>query len=90
LVRWVVPLLGEINSMRLGLFSFACQAILLAFSSSPRWIYLSVTFSMFSNLVYPSVSSLVSKIVVESEQVSQSVLSFLHDSDMSRARRREH
>lgn len=70
LVRWIVPNLGEINSMRLGLFSFSCQAILLAFSASPKWIYLSVTFSMLSNLVYPSISSLVSKIVVENEQVS--------------------
>lgn len=69
LVRWIVPKLGEVNSMRLGLFSFSCQAVLLAFSSSPKWIYLSVGFSMLSNLVYPSISSLVSKIVVESEQV---------------------
>lgn len=70
MVRYIVPVLGELQSMRLGLFCFAVQAVLLAFSSSPGWIFVSVTFSMVSNLVYPSISSLVSKIVTEEEQVS--------------------
>lgn len=71
LVRYIVPVLGELQSMRLGLFCFAVQAVLLAFSSSPLWIFTSVAFSMLSNLVYPSLSSLVSKVVAEEVQVSE-------------------
>ena len=63
LVRIIVPILGEARSMRLGLFSFACQCAVVAFSTEPTMIFVSVLFSMFANLVYPSVSSLVSKIV---------------------------
>lgn len=69
MVRYIVPWLGELHSMRLGLLCFAVQAVLLAFSSSPSWIFASVAFSMVSNLVYPSISSLVSKIVTEEQQV---------------------
>ena len=68
LVRIIVPYLGETNSMRLGLFAFAVQCILVAFSRTSQAIFVSVLFSMFANLVYPSISSLVSKIVEEDMQ----------------------
>lgn len=68
LVRIIVPYLGETNSMRLGLIAFAMQCIVVAFSTSSEWIFVSVLFSMFANLVYPSISSLVSKIVEEDMQ----------------------
>ena len=68
LVRIIVPYLGETNSMRLGLVAFAIQCIVVAFSTSSEWIFVSVLFSMFANLVYPSISSLVSKIVEEDMQ----------------------
>lgn len=68
LVRVVVPQLGEINSMRLGLLAFACQCFIIAFSTDLTWIFVSILFSMISNLVYPSVSSLVSRTVSEAQQ----------------------
>ncbi len=68
LVRVIVPYLGEINSMRLGLLAFACQCFVIAFSTDLTWIFVSILFSMISNLVYPSVSSLVSRTVSESQQ----------------------
>lgn len=68
LVRYIVPWLGETNSMRLGLLSFAAQCVLVAFSSSDVMIFVSVLFSMLANLVYPSISSLVSKTVDEAQQ----------------------
>lgn len=67
-VRYVVPFLGETVSMRLGLASFAVQCVLVAFSTSSDMIFISILFSMIANLVYPSVSSLVSKIVDEDVQ----------------------
>jgi MFS transporter, DHA1 family, tetracycline resistance protein len=63
LVRIIVPWLGERNSMKLGLFSFALQCLVVAFATEPVMVFVSVLFSMFANLVYPSVSSMVSKIV---------------------------
>ena len=48
--------------MQLGLLAFACQCVIVAFSTSPFWIFVSVLFSMLANLVYPSLSSLVSKV----------------------------
>jgi MFS family permease len=68
LVRVIVPIIGESNSMRLGLLSFSVQCILVAFSTSPLMIFISVLFSMVANLVYPSISSLVSKVVDERNQ----------------------
>jgi DHA1 family tetracycline resistance protein-like MFS transporter len=68
LVRYIVPWLGETNSMRLGLLSFSAQCVVVALSSSPVMIFISVLFSMLANLVYPSISSLVSKIVDEDQQ----------------------
>ena len=68
LVRIIVPLIGETNSIRLGLTAFSIQCIVVAFSRSKTAIFVSVLFSMFANLVYPSISSLVSKIVEEDMQ----------------------
>lgn len=68
LVRVLVPRIGEMAAMRLGLASFAIQTVLLAFSNSPTLIFVSILFSMISNLVYPSISSLVSKLVEERTQ----------------------
>lgn len=59
---------GEVNTMRLGLFAFACQTVMLALTTSQRMIFISISLSLLSNLVYPSVSSLVSKSVPESAQ----------------------
>ena len=68
LVRIVVPRIGELNSMRLGLIAFSLQCLLVAVSTNPAWIFLSVLFSMGANLFYPAVSSLVSKVVSEDSQ----------------------
>eukprot|EP00605_Chrysophyceae_sp_TOSAG23-4_P002765 GSChrysophyteH1.ASY1.ANO1.3049.1 assembled CDS len=68
LVRIIVPVLGEVNSMRLGLLSFSFQCIVVAFSTTPTMIFVSMLFSMVANLVYPSMSSLVSKTVPEDMQ----------------------
>ncbi len=67
-VRIVVPYLGEKNSIRIGLASFAIQCCIVAGSTSSFGIFLSILFSMLSNLVYPSISSLVSKVVEQSSQ----------------------
>ena len=68
LVRIIVPRIGEMHAIRLGLLSFAIQCTVLAFSTTEHHIFISVVFSMFANLVYPSMSSLVSKIVDEETQ----------------------
>ena len=68
LVRLIVPVIGEMQSIRLGLFAFAIQCVVLAFSTRVEHIFISVVFSMLANLVYPSMSSLVSKIVEEEMQ----------------------
>lgn len=68
LVRYIVPYLGEMQSIRLGLVCFSIQTMLLAFSNSPLTVFIAVSFSMLSNLIYPAVSSLVSKIVEERKQ----------------------
>lgn len=68
LVRIVVPAMGELNTIRLGLIAFAVQCFIIAFSTSAQWIFVSVIFSLLSNLVYPSVSALVSRVVGEDEQ----------------------
>lgn len=65
LVRVVVPRVGETNAMRIGLVCFALQCVVVGVCTSPEWIYLSVLFSLGANLVYPSVSSLVAKVVSE-------------------------
>ncbi len=67
-MRLVVPILGENFSMRLGLLAFSIQCVIVTFSTSTLWIFVSVLFSMLANLVYPSISSLVSKVVDEDSQ----------------------
>lgn len=68
LVRLIVPAIGEVNSIRLGLLGFSMQSFIVAMSTTQEWIFISVLFSMISNLVYPSISSLVSKVVDEEVQ----------------------
>ena len=68
LVRIVVPWLGEINSMKLGLAFFSVQCLVVAFSTSMSWMYASVVFSMVANLVYPSISALISRVSEEDVQ----------------------
>jgi predicted MFS family arabinose efflux permease len=70
LIRIIVPRIGEVASIRVGLVAFAIQALIVAFSTKPEHIFFSVFFSMITNLVYPSCSALVSKIVEEDEQGS--------------------
>jgi DHA1 family tetracycline resistance protein-like MFS transporter len=60
LVRIMVPLLGEKKSTRLGLMSFALQCFLLGFAYEGWHLFVCVAFSLLGNLVYPSLSSLVS------------------------------
>jgi MFS transporter, DHA1 family, tetracycline resistance protein len=68
LVRIVVPSIGELHTIRLGLVAFAIQCLIVACTQSAEWIYISVLFSLLSNLVYPAMSSLVSRVVTEAEQ----------------------
>lgn len=71
LVRFIVPYLGEIRSIKLGLLAFAVQCFIIAWATTIEQLYVSIAFSMLSNLVYPSISSLVSKIMeVEGNDIS--------------------
>jgi MFS family permease len=72
LVRLIVPILGEKQSMRLGLAAFSVQCVLLSFAYEGWHLFLCVIFSMVGNLVYPSLSSLVSG-SVEPEAVGESL-----------------
>ena len=60
LVRIMVPLLGEKRAMKVGLVSFAFQCIVLGFAYETWHLFLCAAFSLLGNLVYPSLSSLVS------------------------------
>eukprot|EP00574_Skeletonema_japonicum_P001986 CAMPEP_0201739000 /NCGR_PEP_ID=MMETSP0593-20130828/45545_1 /ASSEMBLY_ACC=CAM_ASM_000672 /TAXON_ID=267983 /ORGANISM="Skeletonema japonicum, Strain CCMP2506" /LENGTH=808 /DNA_ID=CAMNT_0048233237 /DNA_START=44 /DNA_END=2469 /DNA_ORIENTATION=- len=60
LVRIVIPSLGEPSSMRLGLMSFTLQCILLALAGSPWQLFFCAVLAIPGNLVYPSITSLVS------------------------------
>lgn len=68
LVRCVVPCLGERNTIRVGLVAFALQCVAVAVATSPTLIWASISLSLLSNLVYPAVSSLVSRSVHPSAQ----------------------
>ena len=68
LVRIVVPAIGEVASMRVALVAFAIQAVIIAFSKTSTGIFVSVFFSMITNLFYPAISALVSRTVAEDEQ----------------------
>jgi DHA1 family tetracycline resistance protein-like MFS transporter len=60
LVRIMVPILGEKRAMRVGLISFAIQCCILGFAYDVWHLFVCAAFSMLGNLVYPSLSSLVS------------------------------
>jgi DHA1 family tetracycline resistance protein-like MFS transporter len=60
LVRIIVPLLGEKRAIKLGLVSFALQCIVLGFAYEGWHLFLCAAFSLLGNLVYPSLTSLVS------------------------------
>lgn len=59
-VRFVVPIVGEKKSMKMGLIAFMLQCIVLAFAYEPWHLFLCVALSTIGNLVYPSLTSLVS------------------------------
>jgi DHA1 family tetracycline resistance protein-like MFS transporter len=63
LVRIFVPRLGEKLTMQIGLLGFAAQCVLIGLASAPWMIFASMCGSLLSNLVYPSISSLVSRSV---------------------------
>ncbi|KAL7575987.1 hypothetical protein ACA910_000775 [Epithemia clementina (nom. ined.)] len=60
LVRIMVPMFGEKRSMKIGLISFAFQCVVLGFAYEPWHLFACAFFSLLANLVYPSLSSLVS------------------------------
>jgi len=63
LVRYAVPLLGERLTLQIGLLGFSCQCFIIGLSTSVWMIYTCMIFSFLANLVYPSISSLVSRSV---------------------------
>ncbi|KAL3784662.1 hypothetical protein HJC23_012178 [Cyclotella cryptica] len=63
LVRVAIPALSERRAMRVGLASFSMQCILLAVVDSPWHLFACDALAVPRNLVYPSVSSLVSATV---------------------------
>lgn len=60
LVRIAVPLLGEKRATQIGLISFGIQCAVLALAYESWHLFVCVGFSLLGNLVYPSLSSLVS------------------------------
>lgn len=60
LVRIMVPLLGEKCATKVGLMAFLLQCIVLGLAYEGWQLFLCTAFSLFANLVYPSLSSLVS------------------------------
>ena len=63
LVRMIVPSIGEKKSMRLGLAAFFLQCLVLGFAYEGWQLFICVLISMVANLVYPSLTSLVSSAV---------------------------
>mmetsp|Transcript_39089 Transcript_39089/g.51547 ORF Transcript_39089/g.51547 Transcript_39089/m.51547 type:complete len:453 (+) Transcript_39089:36-1394(+) len=63
LVRYTVPVLGERLTLQIGLLGFAAQCVIIGLATSVWMIYSCMIFSFLSNLVYPSISSLVSRSV---------------------------
>jgi len=72
LVRFMVPLFGEKRAIRIGLISFGLQCLLLGVANDSWQLFVCVALSMLGNLVYPSLSSLVSGIV-EPEKVGEAL-----------------
>ncbi|CAN0001640.1 unnamed protein product [Ectocarpus sp. 4 AP-2014] len=68
LVRWMVPKLGEKLTLQIGLLGFAAQCVLLGLAHSEWMVFASMGGSLLSNLVYPSISSLISRSVATSKQ----------------------
>jgi len=60
LVRVMVPLVGEKRAIRIGLMSFTLQCMVLGAANEAYQLFLCVGLSLLGNLVYPSLSSLVS------------------------------
>ncbi|GMH56203.1 hypothetical protein TL16_g10252, partial [Triparma laevis f. inornata] len=67
LVGIVVPVFGEIKVMRFGLICFIIQCILISLASQPWHIFGCVLLSTATNLVYPSLTSLVTSHVSENK-----------------------
>lgn len=63
LVRMIVPAIGEKRSMRLGLAAFFLQCIVLGLAYESWQLFICVLISMMANLVYPSLTSMVSSAV---------------------------
>mmetsp|Transcript_12332 Transcript_12332/g.22384 ORF Transcript_12332/g.22384 Transcript_12332/m.22384 type:complete len:640 (-) Transcript_12332:265-2184(-) len=63
LVRILVPVLGEKGAVRLGLAAFSMQCIVLGLANEGWQLFVCVALSMLGNLVYPSLTSLVSSSV---------------------------
>mmetsp|Transcript_11123 Transcript_11123/g.26731 ORF Transcript_11123/g.26731 Transcript_11123/m.26731 type:complete len:675 (-) Transcript_11123:39-2063(-) len=72
LVRFLVPLVGERRAIRIGLISFGLQCFVLGIAYESWQLFFCVALSLLGNLVYPSLSSLVSGIV-EPEKVGESL-----------------
>ena len=72
LVRLMVPLVGEKRSIRIGLASFALQCLVLGLANTTWELFICVGFSILGNLVYPSLSSLVSG-TVQPEKVGEAL-----------------
>lgn len=72
LVRIVVPMVGEKQSVKIGLVSFGIQCVVLGFASEGWHLFVCAAFSLAGNLVYPSLSSLVSG-SVEPEAVGEAL-----------------
>ena len=63
LVRIVVPAFGPVRVMKAGLLAFAVQCAGFAFAKEPGHVFGLVLISTVTNLVYPSVTGLVSEVV---------------------------
>jgi len=63
LVRYLVPYWGERTAIRMGLLSFALQCLVLGIATQPWQLFICVGFSLLANLVYPSLTSLVTELV---------------------------
>jgi DHA1 family tetracycline resistance protein-like MFS transporter len=72
IVRLVVPLIGEKRSIQVGLFAFTLQCIVLGVAFEGWQLFICVLLSMASNLVYPSLTSLVST-AVDPESVGEAL-----------------
>lgn len=60
MVRIMVPMLGEKRSLRLGLAAFGVQCAILGLAYEGWHLFVLILLSLLGNLVYPSLTSLVS------------------------------